>query len=88
MPKHGPKPCCSESECYNVDAIVSVDDRGQMVLPKEMRKAMGIAPGDKLALISRKKDGRICCLLLIKADELAEQVKGVVGPMLDDKKDG
>lgn len=88
MPKHGPRSCCSESECYNVDAIVSVDDRGQMVLPKEMRKAMDIAPGDKLALISRKKGGRICCLLLIKADELAEQVKGVVGPMLDNKKDG
>jgi len=89
MPKKEKQTCCSEIAGFSVDAVVSVDSRGQMVLPKELRKALGIAPGDKLALISRKKDGRTCCLLLIKADELAEQVKGVLGPMLETiKKDG
>lgn len=66
----------------NVEAVVSVDNRGQMVLPKDVRKRAGIAPGDKLALVSWERDGRICCMSLIKVDELSKLVKETLGPMM------
>ena len=76
--------CCSPSEagaCCQVESIVTVDERGQMVLPKEMREKAGIHAGDKLALVSWDKDGKTCCLLLMKTDELADMVKTMLGPL-------
>jgi AbrB family looped-hinge helix DNA binding protein len=35
-----------------VESIVSVDERGQMVLPKDIREKAKIRPGDKLAVVS------------------------------------
>ncbi len=68
---------------YNVEAIVSVDERGQMVLPKELRKRAMIDPGDKLAAISLEKDGKVCCIMLIRAEQLVDSVKTVVGSMVE-----
>lgn len=70
--------------CCKVEALVSVDERGQMVLPKEIRDKAKIRAGDKLALISWEKEGGICCLCLIKAEELTDMVKGMLGPMMKD----
>ena len=67
-----------------VEALVSVDERGQMVLPKELREKANIRAGDKLALINWEKEGGICCLCLIKAEELTGMVKGMLGPMMKD----
>ena len=64
--------------------MVSVDERGQMVLPKDVREAAGIRPGDKLALILWRKSGEVCCISLIKADELTGIVRGRLGPMMKD----
>jgi len=66
----------------NVEAVISVDNRGQMVLPKDVRKRAGIGPGDKLALVSWEKDGRICCMSLLKVEELRNLVKDTLGPMM------
>ena len=68
--------------CCKVEAIVSVDERGQMVLPKELREKAGIHPGDKLALTSWEKDGTICCISLTKADALTGMVKATLGPVM------
>ncbi len=68
--------------CCKVESLVAVDERGQMVLPKEIRERAGIKPGDKLALVSWEKDGTICCINLIKADELGGMVKKFLGPMI------
>lgn len=68
--------------CCKVEAVVSVDERGQMVLPKELRARAGIRPGDKLALISMEKDGQTCCLTLVKAEEFAGMVKDLLGPVM------
>ena len=38
--------------CCKVESLISVDERGQMVLPKDLRDKAGIKPGDKLAVIS------------------------------------
>jgi AbrB family looped-hinge helix DNA binding protein len=50
------------SGCCGVEAVVTVDARGQVVLPKELREAAGIAAGDKLAVVSLKSGERLCCL--------------------------
>ena len=72
--------CCSCS----VEAMVSVDERGQMVLPKELREKANIQPGDKLALIGWEQDGDICCLGMVKADRLTNLVKQFLGPMMSE----
>jgi len=71
-------------ECCRVEAMVSVDERGQMVLPKDVREAARIRPGDKLALVLWQKSGEVCCISLIKADELTGIVRGRLGPMMKD----
>ncbi len=78
-------PFCSpedkEMSCCKVESIVSIDERGQMVLPKELREKANIRAGDKLAIVSWDKGGEICCLYLIKTEYLAERVKDFLGPM-------
>lgn len=73
--------CNSGSGC-KVEAVLSVDERGQMVLPKDVREKAGINPGSKLALISWEKEGGICCLALIKVETLSGMVKDVLDPLM------
>ncbi len=70
--------------CCKVESIVAVDERGQMVLPKEIRAKANIRAGDKLAVVSMEKDGKICCLSLIKVEELERMVKSILGPVMDE----
>ena len=79
--------CAAESmTCCRVEALVGIDDRGQMVLPKELRDKAGINAGDKLAVTSWEKNGKVCCIILTKADELADMVKATLGPIVKDIK--
>ena len=77
--------CASRGEnqpCCKVESVVSVDDRGQMVLPKDLREKAGINAGDKLAVVSYAgKDGATCCLALIKVDDLSNLVTQRLGPV-------
>lgn len=74
--------------CCEVESIISIDERGQMVLPKELRDKANIHPGDKLALICLEKKGTIYCLSLVRVEELTGVVKDLLGPMMkgDDQK--
>lgn len=80
--------CCEaprgETTASRVEAVLSIDERGQMILPKDLRTRAGIAPGDKLAVVSHERDGEVCCITLIKVDSLNEMVRGVLGPMMKD----
>lgn len=80
--------CCAaeaKSACScKIESLTSVDERGQMVLPKELRDRADIKAGDKLAVISLEKDGAVCCLTMIKAEYLAEKVKDFLGPVMGD----
>lgn len=87
MAKKTINPCCDLAEgkdlgCCKVESVITVDERGQMVLPKETREKAKIQAGDKLALVNWEKDGKICCMFLIKADELAGMVKTMLGPIM------
>lgn len=73
---------CAGMSCCKVEALISVDERGQMVLPKEIRDKADIHAGDKLALVSWEKDGKVCCFTLIKAGDFGDMVKGLLGPMM------
>ena len=72
------------TSCCKVEAMVSVDERGQMVLPKDLRDRAGIRPGEKLAVATWEKEGKVYCISLIRADELTTMVKGVLGPVMKD----
>ena len=80
--------CCEQSNkgksCCTVESVISVDDRGQMVLPKEIREKAKIHGGDKLAVICWEKDGTVCCISLIKTENFEEMVKGIFSPMMDE----
>ncbi len=82
----GGSSCCGSSTAgpCRVDAVVAVDARGQMVIPKELRTKFGIGPDDRLALVSWERNGTPCCLTLLRADELAESVRRTYGPVLGD----
>jgi AbrB family looped-hinge helix DNA binding protein len=70
--------------CCQVEAMASLDEKGQMVLPKTLREKAGTQPGDKLVLIGWEKDGQTCGITMVKADSLAGMVKGMLGPMMKD----
>jgi AbrB family looped-hinge helix DNA binding protein len=67
-----------------IESLVTIDERGQMVLPKEIREKANINAGDKLAIISWKKGDEVCCVSLIKTDNLSGMVKDFLGPMLQE----
>ena len=76
--------CCSENTepCCKVESILTIDERGQMVLPKDIREKANIRAGDKLALVSFYHSKGITCLALMKVDEINGMVKQILGPMI------
>jgi antitoxin PrlF len=75
--------CCSQ-ECCRIVAIVSLDAKGQMVLPKELREQAGFAAGDKLAVTAWQREGKVVCLTLTQANDLAEMLKNKLEPLMKD----
>ena len=73
-----------KKECCRIDAVVNVDSKGQIVLPKDLREKAGIQANDKLALIGVERGGAVCCIVMVKADSLGNTVKGMLGPMLNE----
>ncbi len=67
-----------------VDALITIDGRGQIVLPKEVREKADINAGDKFVVISHQSGGKGCCLFLIKADFFSETVKNTLEPLVRD----
>ncbi len=68
-------------KCCKIDAVVTVDAKGQIVLPKDLREKANIKSNDKLAVIDIEREGCTCCLVLMKADALGSTVKGMLGPI-------
>lgn len=72
------------ASCCRMESLVSVDERGQMVLPKSVRDRAGIKAGDKLGVVAWERDGKVCCIALIKADEMAALAKSMLSPLMKD----
>ena len=77
---------CKEkySDTCRVEAILTVDERGQIVIPKEVRESAKMGAGDRLALVSCMKDGEVCCVMLIHADQLTSMVRSALSPVMKD----
>ncbi|MCC7565720.1 MAG: AbrB/MazE/SpoVT family DNA-binding domain-containing protein [Methanomicrobiaceae archaeon] len=82
MPAEGDECTCT------VEAVVSIDARGQMVLPKEVREMAEISPGERLLVITWKRNGRVCCISLVKAGELRGAVHDLLGPFMEEQPGG
>ena len=77
--------CCDTKSCCNVEAIVSIDERGQMVLPKDVREKVGIKAGDKMAVVvMNDENGKACCLSLVNIDSFRTMVKDMLGPVMEE----
>jgi AbrB family looped-hinge helix DNA binding protein len=68
--------------CCKVDAVVTMDAKGQIVLPKDLRDKAKLKPDDKLAIIGCERDGEICCIMMVKSEDLGSTVKVMLGPMM------
>ncbi len=84
--KNKDKPYCgpdgTQSSCCKVESVVSIDERGQMVLPKEIREKANIKAGDKLAILTWNIGGKVSCISLINANDFGGMLKEMLGPMM------
>ena len=71
----------SSKKCCRIDAVVTVDAKGQIVLPKDLREKAKLKPNDKLAVMGVERDGCVCCIVMVKADALGSTVKNMLGPI-------
>jgi antitoxin PrlF len=74
------KECCN-NECCRINAVVTVDAKGQIVLPKELREKAKIKPNDKLAIINFQRGNEVNCIVMLKVDALEDTVKNLLGPV-------
>ena len=72
-----------ESDTCRIDAVVTVDAKGQIVLPKDLRERANLKPSDKIALVASEKDGEVCCIMMVKAERLVGAVTKTLGPLLE-----
>ncbi len=72
----------SEDDTFRIDAVVTMDAKGQIVLPKDLREKANIKPNDKLALVACEKNGEVCCITMLKAEKLGGAVTKTLGPLL------
>ena len=74
----------TNKECCKISAVVTVDAKGQIVLPKDLREKASIKPNDKLALIGVERDESVCCVVMMKTDALGDTLKCTLGPILNE----
>ena len=71
-----------EADTCRIDAIITMDAKGQFVLPKDLREKANFKPNDKIALVASEKNGEVCCIMMIKAERLAGAVTKTLAPLL------
>jgi antitoxin PrlF len=74
----------NRNECCKINAVVTVDAKGQIVLPKDLRERANIKPNDKLAIIGVERSDAVCCIVMIKAEALGDTVKCMLGPLFNE----
>ena len=72
---------CNGDAC-RIDAVVTMDAKGQVVLPKDLREKANFKPNDKIAVVACEKEGIVCCIMMIKAERLAGAVSKTLSPLL------
>ena len=79
--------CCPSSEeglsCCHVEGVVTIDSKGQIVLPKSLREDMGLKEKDKLIIVSMKDKGKIASISLFKSKAMDNMVKIMLKPVME-----
>jgi AbrB family looped-hinge helix DNA binding protein len=65
-----------------INAIITMDAKGQVVLPKDLREKADLKPTDKIAVVAYEKEGKVCCIVMIKAERLAGAISKTLSPLL------
>ena len=73
--------CCGDESC-RIDSVITMDPKGQIVLPKDLREKANIKPNEKIAVVACEKEGEVCCIMLIKAERFASAVTKTVSPLI------
>jgi antitoxin PrlF len=71
-----------ESDTCRIDAVITMDVKGQIVLPKDLREKANMKPNDKIAVVACEKDGEVCCIMMVKAEKLVGAVTKTLGPLI------
>ncbi len=69
--------------CCSIESVLTLDERGMVCLPKDIRNRAGLNPGDKIALISWEKEDKICCFSMVPVRELSGTVGAALGPLMN-----
>ena len=72
----------AKKDCCKIDAVVTLDSKGQIVLPKDLRERANLKPEDKLAVMGFERDGEVCCIAMVKADTLGEPLRKMIEQVL------
>lgn len=81
------KECCPSNEeesCCHVEGVVTVDAKGQIVLPKSLRENMAIKEKDKLIVVGMKEKGEVTSISLFKAEKMNNMVKIMLKPIMEE----
>ncbi|NMC07937.1 MAG: AbrB/MazE/SpoVT family DNA-binding domain-containing protein [Candidatus Lokiarchaeota archaeon] len=63
-------------------AVTKIDDRGQIVIPKEIRDSLGWNKNERIAMLTRKNaEGKACCVMLVHVDSFEDSIKEFVGKL-------
>jgi len=83
MPNEEERSCCGPGGAppglCHLEAIVSVDDRGQILLPKELRAKANIRSGEKLAVLTCVDDGEVS----VRSSSISGMIGDFLRPKLD-----
>ena len=71
-----------ECDTCRIDSVVTMDIKGQIVLPKDLREKANMKPNDKIAVVACESNGEVCCIMMIKAERLASAVTKTLSPLL------
>ncbi len=72
-----------ECKVCGLEALVSIDQRGQIILPKEVREKAELKAGDKLAVLSAcDENQKVCCLIFMKAEVIEKIAVERLSPVL------
>ena len=71
-------------ECCKIEAVVTMDAKGQIVLPKNLRERAKLESGTKLAIAALEREGVVCCFVMVRAEALGGTVKNMLGTMFQE----
>jgi len=74
---------CNSDECYEIEAVISFDERGQLVFPKDVRKKFDLKAGEKFVMVSCTNEQGLCCFTMVKTEAINKLIGSSIGSMVN-----